>query len=423
MQDFYDRLENRTQAARETALFRDLRHVLAISKPRVPSMRAQLKGIDVNGIMRRGDLAGIPLLRRSDLVAAQAEGAGLGGYAATRLSGLAQVFSADDGALSPEGHARDWFGVARALYAAGLRKGTLVLNCCAYDLVPFGHMIAAGARAIGCPVVPAGEAPLERVLAVASRLRPRFFCGSAERLKSLLDAAADNDADMSCLTIALVVGATAAGLRSELELRGIAVRQGYLIPELGLVAYESGQSQGLILNEGLILEIVRGQTDDAEPSRSDGSREDRRESPADAADGELVVTRINTDYPLLRYATGAVSRILREGSPCGRTNTVIRAPQENAAAIEGGGDIGRTHLAEIARRHPNIGRMRLFVRRPRGQDVLHLKVEIGRNEPQLGARLSETLQAVTRLDGTVEIVEPGSLPDDEAAVVDERPSA
>ena len=186
--DLYDRLESRAPAARESALLRDLAHVLSVSRSRMPALRVQLKGIDLAALRTRADLQAIPLRRHADLLAAQRTEPAFGGYAATRMAALQNVFLGPGGLFAPAGHAKDWWGFARAMQAAGLRKGTLVLNTLPYDLVPFGHMVESGARALGCPVIPAGNAGLDLVVATAERLAPRFFCGTAEQLKGFLDA-------------------------------------------------------------------------------------------------------------------------------------------------------------------------------------------------------------------------------------------
>ncbi len=311
MHDLYDRLENRTPAAREGALFRDLCHVLAVSKSRVPALRAQLKGIDVGRLRTRADLTQIPIRRRSDLLASQTEAGWFGGYAATRVAALAQVFAEPSALLSLAGNAKDWWGMARALYAAGLRKGSLVLNCLPYDLVPYGHMIESGARAIGCPVIPAGNAAPDQVAAVVARLTPRFFCGTAAQIKAIIDSCGLGGE--SPFERALLMGKVKPGLREELRLRGVSSRQALMLPEFGVVAYESGTSEGLVLAEGYLLEIV-------DPISG---------TPVAAgSEGEIVLSRINVDYPLLRYGTGLTSIVLEQASTCGRTNVRIKMPND-----------------------------------------------------------------------------------------------
>jgi len=407
MPDHYDRLENRTPSARESALFRDLRHVLSIARSRAPALRAQLKGTDPASLLTRADLARVRLRRPAELLALQGESPLFGGLAAARLGVLCHVFATPGEPLTICGSAKDWWGMGRALFAAGLRKGILVLNCLPYDLSPVGHMVETGARSIGCPVIPAGNADLDRKVDAIARLRPQFFCGSAQHLKELLDRGAARDADMSCLEAALVTPMPRKGLRREIELRGLRLRHVLVLPDLGAVAYES-RDEGLIVNEGLIVEIVDPVT---------GAQV------APGQEGELVVTRINPDYPLLRYATGLRSAQLPQPSACGRTNMRIATPREMAPACVQLGD-ACVHIAqihEIAARHPEAGRMRGYTRRPRDRDEFVLKVEHDGSTAGLNERLRETLHSITRVVGTIEFVRPGTLSDDEAMIVDERP--
>ena len=407
MHEHYDRLENRTPAARETALFRDLRHVLSIARSRAPALRAQIKGIDPLRLMTRADLAQIPLRCSADLIALQAEAPPFGGLAAARLGLLCHVFSIPGAPLTLAGPAKDWWGMGRAMFAAGLRKGGLVLNCFAYDLSPLGHMVATGARAIGCPVIPGGNADLERKVDAMRHFQPRFYCGSAAHLSDLLDHAEAAGA-ASSLEAALVKCCATPGKREELRLRGLAVRQVLITPEVGPIAYESGTSAGLVVNEGLIVEIVDPVT---------------RQPVAAGGEGELVVTRINHDYPLLRLATGLRSKQLPQASTCGRTNMRIACPREMAPqSVEvGGAHVHISQIHEIRARHPETPRMQVFTRRPRDRDELVLRVEHAGDTAALDERLRETLHAVTRIVGTVELVSPGTLADDDALIVDERP--
>ncbi len=388
MHDVFDRLENRTAASREGALFRDLQHVLTVSKSRAPALRAQLKGLDIAKLRTRADLPRVPLQRRSDLLAAQADVPPFGGFVATRVAGLAHVFGGPGAMATPAGQAKDWWGMARGLYAAGLRKGALVLNAFSYDLVPHGHMADAGARCIGCPVLPAGGAEPARIVEAVARFRPSFFCGTAERLRQVLDGGLDAAADLTSIRAALVTGPLKFGLRRELELRGLAICHAFLLPEVGLVAYESGATEGMTLSEQLILEII----DEAGVPVAPG------------AEGEMVLSRINLDYPLLRYATGISARTLAQPSTCERTNTRLAIAGDAAASCE------TRHIHEIRARHPDL-RMHLSF----AGGTPHLRVEHRHDEPGLRAFLGETLASVTLCSGVVEIVRPGTLPDDESA--------
>ncbi len=408
MSDHYDRLETRPSASRETTLFRDLRHVLATAKPRVAALRSQLRGVDVAGLRNRAELARVPMV-----------GAGAAvpdGVTGMRAGGMRQAFmvraegGVEGGAdllLVPEGHARDWWGMGRALFAAGLRRGTPVLNCFPYDLVPHGHMVASGAAAVGAPVVPAGAAGLAGKAEAVRRLRPGFFCGATGELKALLDHCAAHDIDARCLRGALVMGPLSAGLRHEFGLRGVAVRRAVALPAFGVVAYESEMPDAMILNEGLICEIT----------------DERSGGPAPPGQvGTLVLTRVNGDYPLLRHATGLSTALLSEPATCGRTNTRIRPPWlaigvpdvvtpeavgPDAFTIDGPRALA-ARLREVAARHPKLGRMRLDTRHRRDEGAPHLRVEHGGGDAP-AAPMAETLRLVADLRGTFEIVAPGTL--------------
>lgn len=381
--------------------------MLTVSKPRVPFLRQQLRGIDIAKLQSRADLAAIPLIRRADLIAAQRELPPFGGTNAVRPGALRHIFPS--GSLATFcGQARDWWGMGRALYAAGLRKGAVVLNCFPYDLTPLGHMAESGATAVGCPVVPAGAAPIDQKIEAIVRLKPGFYCGRSDELKAILDRAVDLNVDVSSLKNALVTGPSSKGLRNEYSLRGVNVRHAFVTNELGVVAYESGATEGMTVNEGLILEIVDPATGMAVPN---------------GVAGEIVVTRINVDCPILRYATGAVSSVSAQPSTCGRTNLRIRAPHDRKPDFVDmdGRRIHISDIAEIARRYPALGRMSLVMRRPRDNDEVCLRVEHGGNEQQLREHLAQTFELLTRLNGKVEFVPPGSLSDDDAIIVDERP--
>jgi phenylacetate-CoA ligase len=408
MPDLFDRLETRVPQTRESILFRDLRHILTVAKSRVPALRAQLKGFDIAAVATRADLARIPILRRRDLAALQAETPPFGGVCATRVGALKQIVIGHGGVVAPEGQAKDWWGAARALYAAGLRKGAIVANSFSADWGPHGPIVASGASALGCPVIPLAGAPIDVKIQAIARIKPQFFSGSADHLKTLLDHAAERAIDVSSITHAILMGPLSAGLRSEFLLRGVAVTRAFATAELGLVAFESSAADGFILNEGLILEIV---APDGTTLTESGET------------GEMVVTRLNADYPLLRFGTGAISAVLPHASPCGRTNTRIRVPQEHAAesAEFCGMRLHSEHIVEIARRHPSLGRLRLVVRRAKEQDVLILRAEHRGDEASMSESLSETLHKITQMRGTVEFVTPGSLRDDEGMIVDERP--
>ncbi len=407
MSEHYDRQETRSPTARENALFRDLRASLKISRMRAPALRAQLKGVDIDGIKKRADLAAVPVVRKSELMSRQANDPPFGGLVATRCASLRHLLVSPGPIFEPEGHARDWWGSARALFAAGFRKGDIVLNTFSYHLTPGGFMMECGASAIGCPVIPAGPGNVEQQLDVLRVYKPVAYCGTPDFLKILLDRASDAKI-ASPFKKALVSGAALpASLRKELEKRGVATRQAYGTAELGLIAYESEAMEGLIANENVCVEIVKPGTD--EPVK-------------DGEVGEVVVTRLNADYPLLRFGTGDLSAVMKGSSSCGRTNMRIagwmgRADQRTKVK---GMFVDPAQIAELGRRHPELGRLRLVVSRENEQDAMALHAE-SRNGDASPDALANTLQAVTKLRGAVKVVAMGSLPNDGKIIADERP--
>ncbi|GAC1330857.1 MAG: AMP-binding protein [Beijerinckiaceae bacterium] len=407
--DHYDRQETRGRIARENTLFRDLRAVLRIARPRAPALRAQLKGIDIEGVKTRADLAAIPLVRKGDLKTMQEETPPFGGLNASRAAGLKRLLVSPGPIFEPEGNAKDWWGAARAFFAAGFRKGDIVLNCFSYHLTPGGHIMESGALALGCPVIPGGIGNTDQQVEAIRYLKPSGYCGTPDFLKTLLDRARDLKSDAASIKRALVSGAALpASLRGELKDRGIDVYQAYATADLGVIAYESAQSEGLIINEGLIVEIVRPGT--GEPVR-----------PGEV--GEVVVTRLNSDYPLLRFATGDLSAMLPETSPCGRTNVQLKGwlgRADQTTKIKGM-FVHPAQVAEIGKRHPELNRLRLIVTREGEQDVMILRAEAKKNGGGLCEAVGSTLQAVTKLRGMVEVVTPGTLPNDGKVIADERP--
>ena len=405
MSDFHDRYESRPHASRETALFRELRALLKIARARAPALRQQLKAIDIDALRTRADLAAIPVARKSALKAAQEELPPFGGYATTRPSHLKRILVSPGPIFEPEGQGKDWWGSARALFAAGLRKGDVVLNSFSYHLTPGGHMMESGALALGCAVIPGGTGATEQQVEAIHHLKPVGYCGTPDFLKILLDKALDLKMDASSLRRALVSGAALpASLRTELAQRGVIAHQAYGTADLGIIAYESVIDDGLVVNEGIIVEIVRPGTGD----------------PVAAGEvGEVVVTRLNADYPLLRFATGDLSAFLPGASSCGRTNLRLkgwlgRADQTTKVK---GMFVHPSQVAEIGKRHPELGRLRLVVLRDNEQDMMILRAE-GDGDAQA---IAQTLQSVTKLRGAVELFARGALPNDGKIIADERP--
>jgi phenylacetate-CoA ligase len=408
MMQHYDALETRDPAAREREQMARLREVIARAMT-APGWAKQLAGVDAKSITSRAALAGLPILRKSELTALQKAEPPFGGFNVTTASGVRRLLLSPGPIFEPEGGGADWWGAARALHAAGFRAGDIVLNAFSYHLTPGGFIMESGAHALGCAVIPAGPGNTEQQLEAIAHLRPSCYLGTPDFLKILLDAAAKAGKDASSLKCGLVSGAALpASLRQELAGRGVAVLQCYATADVGVIAYESAAREGLIVNEHLLVEIVRPGTGDPV---------------ADGEVGEVVVTSFNRDYPMIRLATGDLSTVMAGASPCGRSNMRIkgwmgRADQTTKVK---GMFVHPGEIAEVARRHPALGRVRLTVTRVGEQDAMTLLVECAAPEPGLVEAIEAALQAVTKLRGGVELVAPGSLPNDGKIIADERP--
>ncbi len=407
MSEYFDRYETRPAKARESAFFRDIRAILKIARARAPALRRQLKTVDIDAISNRADLAKAPLIRKSDLKAMQDEAPPFGGLAAVRAMHLKRILVSPGPIFEPEGYGKDWWGAARALYAAGVRKGDVLHNAFSYHLTPGGHIMESGAHALNCAVIPAGTGNTEQQIEAIHYLKPTAYCGTPDFLKILIDKAREARLDTSSIKRALVSGAALPGtLRKELEKAGVSVRQAYATADLGVIAYETVPDAGLIVNEGYMVEIVKPGT--GEPV-------------AEGEVGEVVVTRLNADYPLLRFATGDLSAVVAGASACGRTNMRLRGwlGRADQTTKVKGMFVHPSQVAEISKRHPELGRLRLVVRREKEQDIMVLRAEAKRHCPP--DPIAETLQSITKLRGKVEIVDAGTLPNDGKVIADERP--
>ena len=409
MQDFYDALETRAPEAREREQFSQLPQLIARAVT-APGWGAQLAGIDPAAVTSRAALAGLPVLRKSDLKDRQQDNPPLGGFAVTAPGKLKRLLMSPGPIFEPEGHGKDWWNSARALFAAGFRAGEVVHNSFAYHLTPGGFILEAGAHALGCTVIPGGVGNTEQQVDAIAQLKPSGYTGTPDFLKILLDTAAKAGKDVSSIKRGLVSGAALpSSLRAELAARGVAVLQCYATAELGVIAYETPALEGMVINKSVIVEIVRPGTGDPL---------------AEGDVGEVVVTSFNADYPMIRLATGDLSAVLAGGSPCGRTNTRIkgwmgRADQTTKVK---GMFVHPGQIAEVAKRHPELLRVRLSVVREAEQDVMTLAAECAGAGAASGLAdaVVASLQAVTKLKGRVTLVPPGTLPNDGKIIADER---
>ena len=410
---FYDALETRSPEEREAALMAELPRVIAAAKEHAPAYRRLLAKVRPEDVTDRRALVDLPLTRKSDLIEMQRRDPPFGGLNAAPIGSVARVFSSPGPIYEVEGRRPDFFRMARAMYAAGIRSGELIHVAFSYHLTPAGAMVDSAAQALGCPVIPAGTGQTELQLRTITDLKPDAYVGTPSFLKILLDRAAEQNSVLGSIKKALV-GAEAfpAVLRSEFRHRGITALQCYGTADLGLIAYESigpdGEvCPGMVLDEGIIVELVQPGTGDPVP-------------PGEV--GEVVVTTLTPEYPLIRFATGDLSALLAGPSPCGRTNHRIKGWMGRAdqTAKVRGMFVHPEQVAEIVRRHKSIIRARLVIERPASADQMSLHIEMGEPAESVGA-IAESAQAVTKLRAEIVRVPEGSLPNDGKIIEDRRP--
>jgi phenylacetate-CoA ligase len=347
------------------------------------------------------------VVRKSELPALQKASPPFGGFVADPLGAFSHLFTSPGPINEPEAAEADPWRAARALFAAGFRRGDVVLNTFSYHLVPGGFILDSGARALGCAVIPAGPGQTEQQLDVIEAFRPAAYCGTPDFLKILLDAAEKAGRDASSIKRAVVSGAAfPKSLQEEVSSRGVDAYQAYATADFGIIAYETSAREGMVVNEDFLVEIVRPGTGDPVP---------------EGEVGEIVVTSLNLHHPWIRLALGDLTAVTPGRSACGRTNTRIRGWMGRAdqTAKVKGMFVRPEQVAEIGKRHPELTRLRLVVTRDGETDAMTLRAEAASAEG-LGAAVAATLQTVTKLRGAVEIVPPGSLPNDGKVISDER---
>jgi phenylacetate-CoA ligase len=407
MQAHYDNLETRKPEEREADLIARLPALVAAAM-KGSGWLEHLKGVDPAAANSRAALAKLPVLRKSVLPAMQKAHPPFAGFVPESVASFARLFTSPGPIFEPEAARSDPWRAARSLYAAGFRAGDVVLNTFSYHMTPGGFILDSAARALGCPVIPAGPGQTEQQLDMIAHLKPVAYTGTPDFLKILLDAAKAANRDVSCIKKALVSGAAfPPSLQAEIKSRGIDAYQTYAIADMGVVAYESPAREGLIVNEDLLVEIVRPGTGDPV---------------AEGEVGEIVVTSFDPHHPWVRLATGDLSAFMKGASPCGRTNARIkgwmgRADQTTKVK---GMFVRPEQIAELSRQHPALRKLRLVVTRENEQDAMTLRAESANGGADLSEKVAATLQAVTKLKGRVEIVSIGSLPNDGKVISDER---
>ena len=409
---YYDALENRSPEAREAALIGNLPGLVAHAQKTAPAFTRLLADVDAARITTRAELAKLPVTRKNELQDLQKAGRPndpFGGFSALlRGPKMPRLFASPGPIYEPEGVAKDYWRAGRAMYAAGFRSGDLVHNSFSYHMTPGAFIMESGLHAVGCTVFPAGIGQTEQQLQAIAELKPDGYTGTPSFLRILVEKAEESGSDISSMKKGLVGGeAFPPSLRDWFTARNMTVYQSYATADLGLIAYETEARQGLVIDEGVIVEIVRPGTGNLV---SEGEV------------GELVVTTLNPDYPLIRFGTGDLSALLPGQCPTGRTNSRIKGwmgRADQTVKIKGM-FVHPGQVATIARRFPEVLKARLVVSGEMANDMLHFKVESASSQTDLIQKISEAIRDVTKLRGTVELVAPGSLPNDGKVIEDAR---
>ncbi|NBX62658.1 MAG: phenylacetate--CoA ligase family protein [Betaproteobacteria bacterium] len=412
MTDCYDALETRDPAVREADLMAALPRQIAHAQQHTRAFANLLQGVNASTVTSRQALAALPVTRKHELLARQQAHRAddvFGGFSALSFGkAMPRVFASPGTIYEPEGTRSDYWRVARALYAAGFRAGELVHNCFSYHFTPAGSIMESGAHALGCSVFPAGTGQTEQQLSALAELRPAGYCGTPSFLKILVDKATETGVALPSLTKALVSGeAFPPSLRDWLSEHGIAAYQCYATADIGLIAYETASREGMVLDEGVIVEIVRPGTGDPV---------------AEGEVGELVVTTLNPDYPLIRFGTGDLTALLPGVCPTGRTNQRIkgwmgRADQTTKVR---GMFVHPGQVDQVVKRFAQIHKARLVVSGEMAQDEMKLMVETSDSGSDWLTDVAQAVRDITKLRADIVTVPPGSLPNDGKVIEDAR---
>ncbi|MEM7425850.1 MAG: AMP-binding protein [Pseudomonadota bacterium] len=409
MSEFFDDLETRSMDEREADLFGRLPAAIAHATGNASGWANHLAEVDASAITSRSALARLPVLRKEKLKDAQAAEPPFGGFVAARPDEMGRVFMSPGPIFEIQGTGNDPWRAARPFYAAGFRPGDLAHNSFAYHMTPGGFIMESGALALGCSVYPAGIGNTEMQIGAIELMKPVGFLGTPDYLKVLLDKADELGKDISSIRRGSVGGgALFPSLRDEYADRGVTVTQTYATADVGVVAYESVAAvDGMIVNEDCIIEIVKPGTNEPLP---------------DGEVGEVVVTTFNPAYPMIRFGTGDLSAVYAGTSACGRTNTRIKGwmgRADQTTKIKGM-FVHPSQVAEIGKRHSELGRLRLVVSRDGAQDAMTLQAESTDRSDNLAEALKATIRDVTKLGGAVQFADKDSLPNDGKVIDDQR---
>lgn len=403
MSRYYDVLETRSADERAAALARDLPRAVARALS-APGLAAHLGGVDAAMITSREALAKLPVLRKSDLSSAQKKSPPFGGMTPRTARGFAHIFQSPGPIYEPGETSADWWRMGRFLHAAGVGPGDIVQNCFGYHLTPAGMIFESGARAVGAAVLPAGTGQTELQVRAAVDIGTTVYAGTPDYLKVILDKAAEMNEALTISRAVVGGGALFPSLRKDYAERGIACLQCYATADLGNIAYETPAMEGMIVDEGVIVEIVRPGTGDPVP---------------DGEVGEVVVTTLNPDYPLIRFATGDLSAVLPGVSPCGRSNLRIKGwmgRADQTTKIKGM-FVRPEQVAAFVAAHPEVKRARVVATRDGEMDAMTVQIETEACDPE---RYATGIVAALKLKGRIELVAPGSLPNDGKVIEDLR---
>ena len=403
MSTYFDRLETRSADERAAEVARHLPEQIERVKS-LAGYAESLAGVDASSIKSISDLAALPVLRKSEIGKSQAGNAPLGGFAAKPVSGFAHVFQSPGPIYEPGGVDHDWWRMGRFLNACGIGAGDIVQNCFGYHLTPAGMIFENGARAVGATVVPAGTGQTELQARAAHDIGVTAYAGTPDFLKVILDKADQMGLSLKITKAAVGGGALFPSLRQEYADRGILCLQNYATADLGNVAYETPAMEGMIVDEGVIVEIVRPGTGD----------------PVAAGEvGEVVVTSLNPDYPLIRFATGDLSAVMAGESPCGRTNMRIKGwmgRADQTTKIKGM-FVRPEQVADLVKRHDDVARARVIADREGEMDVMLVQLETAATD---GSVYEQSVLDTLKLRGRIELVPAGSLPNDGKVIEDRR---
>ncbi|MDT8328793.1 MAG: phenylacetate--CoA ligase family protein [Roseovarius sp.] len=403
MTQFYDQLETRSKDERAAALAQSLPAQIARAQG-LPGYGGRLSGVEAGQIASIADLAHLPVLRKSDLGQAQGEAAPFGGLTTRPAHGFAHIFQSPGPIYEPGGADHDWWRMGRFLHACGVGPGDIVQNCFGYHLTPAGMIFENGARAVGAAVLPAGTGQTELQARAAHDVGVTAYAGTPDYLKVILDKAEELGLPLKITRAAVGGGALFPSLRAEYGARGITCLQCYATADLGNIAYESPAQEGMIVDEGVIVEIVTPGTGNPV-------------APGEV--GEVVVTTLNPDYPLIRFATGDLSAVLEGTSPCGRSNIRIKGwmgRADQTTKIKGM-FVRPEQVAALVAGHAGIARARVVASREGETDVMTVKIE---SDAENGDAFASAVAETLKLKGRIEVVAKGSLPNDGKVIEDQR---